>query len=425
MHRKLVEEKRWVGEQQFLHALNYCMLLPGPEAQQLAIYVGWLLHGYAGGLVAGTLFVLPGFFVMLGLSVLYAGLHAVGLVAGLFFGLKAAVLAVVIDATVRIGRRVLRNGILVALAACAFAALFFLRLPFPLVVLGAAAAGLAGGRLRPAAFAPQSHGPAAGEASRAADVAAAARLELRAAETVRASLARSLRVLVACGVLWVAPVVAAAALAGPDSVFVQEGIFFGKAAVVTFGGAYAVLAYIAQQAVERYGWLAPPEMLDGLGLAETTPGPLILVVEFVGFMGAFRAPGGLSPMAAGIAGAALTVWVTFVPCFLWIFLGAPYIESLRGNRHLGAALRAITAAVVGVIGNLAVWFGLHVLFGEVATVRGALGTVLVPRWSTLDPVALVIAAGSCAAILRFKVGMLPTLATAALAGVTYHLLVRG
>jgi len=417
MHRILVDEKRWVSEERFLHALNYCMLLPGPEAQQLATYIGWLLHGVRGGLVAGGLFVLPGVIAILGLSILYALYRDLGAVAALLFGLKAAVLAVVIEALVKIGKRVLKNRLLVGVAALAFCAIFFFAVPFPLIVGSAAAIGLVGGRLRPALFKP----PAPAVAGKAALVDAI--LDEGIPEHARPSVARAVRVVLVWGALWWTPVVVCALAAGAASVFTQEGIFFSKAAVVTFGGAYAVLVYVAQQAVARFGWLGPQQMVDGLGLAETTPGPLIMVVQFVGFLGAYNhPPAGMAPLLAGTIGALLTTWVTFAPCFLWIFLGAPYIEALRGNRHLGAALSAITAAVVGVILNLAVWFSLHVLFGELALYVGPLhARALVPVWHTIDLAALAIGAASFAALFRFKLGMLPTLGGAMLVGAALRL----
>ncbi len=419
MHRILVEEKRWISEERFLHALNYCMLLPGPEAQQLAIYIGWLLHGYSGGLVAGTLFVLPGFVTILALSYVYAAFQNVGFVAAMFFGLKAAVLAVVVEAVVRIGRRVLKNRAMLTLAALAFIGIFFFRIPFPLIVLGAGVIGLLGGRLRPESFVViKPHGP---DPASGSDPVIDALVEHQAPAHAQPSLSRALRVAALFLLLWFAPIAVLAALLGPEDIFVKVGIFFSKAATVTFGGAYSVLAYIAQQAVEHYGWLRPGEMLDGLGMAETTPGPLIQVVQFVGFMGCYRDPGPLHPMVAGTLGAVLTTWVTFVPCFLWIFLGAPYIESLRGNRRLSAALSAITAAVVGVVLNLAVWFALHVLFSEVHTVPVPPGvTLLVPAWGTISLPAALISLGAFVALFRFKLGMLPVLGTSTVAGLLFH-----
>lgn len=414
MHRVLVEEKRWVSEDRFLHAMNFCMLLPGPEAQQLATYVGWLLHRVRGGLVAGGLFILPGFLSILVLSVLYAGFREVPLVEGLFYGLKPAVLAVVVEAVVRIGRRALTNRALVGVAAAAFVAIFVLDVPFPVVVVGAGLVGLVGARVRPDLFVvARGHGGAPGHDYVTDGMATAARPPLqRTAATAAAWLA-----------VWLVPLGALAVALGTDHVFVQEGVFFSKAATVTFGGAYAVLAYVAQQAVDVYGWLLPGEMLDGLGMAETTPGPLVQVVQFVGFMGAYRHPGPLDPMVAGAIGSVVTTWATFAPCFLWIFVGAPYVEYLRGRRALAAALSSITAAVVGVILNLAVWFALHTLFGEVdeAVWHGA--RLYVPVWATVDPAAIVIAGLAAVALFRFKLGMVWTLALSAVAGAAYALVV--
>ena len=415
MHKIVVEEKRWIGEERFLHALNYCMLLPGPEAQQLATYIGWLLHRTWGGVVAGTLFVLPGFLVILALSTVYALFHGTPALETLFFGLKAAVLAVVVEAVLRVGRRALKNRIMVALAGLAFVAIFFLGVPFPLIVLAAAVIGLIGGRLRPDLFLPAAKAGAA--AAGAADAALDAGLD-----HTRPSLGRALRVLLLWGGLWAALPLLLVAIFGTTSIFAPIATFFSKMAVVTFGGAYAVLAYVAQQAVETLGWLRPGEMLDGLAMAETTPGPLILVLTYVGFLAAYRAPAGLDPLAAAFVGATLTTWVTFVPCFLWIFLGAPYIEKVRHSRPLQAALSAVTAAVVGVILNLAVWFALHALFAEVG--EAALGPLRfsLPVLSSLDPWAALLAVGAMLAMFRFHVGMLPTLAGCAVAGAAIRLL---
>jgi chromate transporter len=419
MHRILVEEKRWIGENRFLHALNYCMLLPGPEAQQLAVYVGWLLHRTKGGLVAGTLFVLPGLVAIMVLSLIYAAWGKVGIVAALFFGLKAAVLAVVLQAVARVGARALKNRVMLGIAAAAFVAIFFLKVPFPLIVLGAAVIGYVGGRAgHPAFLVGGGHGPAGGHILADADSALGETVPAHA----RPSTAWSLRIGGFFLVLWLAPIAALLLLTGPGNAFADIAVFFSKMAVVTFGGAYAVLAYVAQEAVETYRWLQPGEMLDGLGMAETTPGPLIMVTQFVGFMGAFRAPGGLNPYVAGVLGGLLTTWVTFTPCFLWIFLGAPYVEALRGNRALSGALAAITAAVVGVILNLAVWFGLHVLFREVVAVPWLFGLALdVPVLSTLDVASAVLTAAAIVAMFRFKAGMIPVLAACSAAGILYYL----
>lgn len=417
MQRILVDEKRWVSQGRFLHALNYCMLLPGPEAQQLAIYIGWLLHGARGGLVAGLLFVLPGFVSILTLSILYALYQQIPVVEALFFGLKAAVLAVVVEALFRIGRRALHNGLLVGLAAAAFVAIFIYEVPFPLIILGAGLAGFVGNRIRPALFVPPEAPAAATEAEQPIGDRAAAALS-------RPPAARLVRVAAVWLAIWSLPFLAVLALVGSRHVLFTEAVFFSQVAVVTFGGAYAVLAYVAQEAVMNYGWLRAGEMLDGLGMAETTPGPLIQVLQFVGFMGAYRNPGTLDPLLAGVLGSIVTTWVTFVPCFLWIFAGAPYIEYLRGRRSLSAALSAITAAVVGVILNLAVWFALHVLFGRLSE-RHAFGMRLfVPDPGTLDPWVLGLAAAAFVALFRFRIGMLWTLAGTAAAGIVVHLVLR-
>jgi chromate transporter len=413
MHRILVDEKRWVSENRFLHALNYCMLLPGPEAQQLAIYIGWLLHRAWGGLVAGTLFVLPGFVSILALSILYTSYQELTLVQGLFHGLKPAVVAVVVEAVARIGKRALKNRVMVAIAALAFVAIFFLEVPFPVIVLSAAVIGYVGGKLWPETFVViKGHAAKAGEASHA--------ITDEHAGAVRPNLRRTLTVLVVWLLIWLGPVAALYRFAGPNSVYTQEAIFFSKAAMVTFGGAYSVLAYVAEECVETYGWLKPGEMLDGLGMAETTPGPLIQVVQFVGFMGASRNPEPLSPLMAGIAGSVVTTWVTYAPCFLWIFLGAPYIESLRGRARLNAALSAVTAAVVGVILNLSIWFAVHTLFETVNDERAYGLRLLVPDWSTVDWMSAAIACGAMVAMFRLKVGMIPTLTAAAVVGAAYH-----
>ena len=420
MHRILVEEKRWIGENRFLHALNYCMLLPGPEAQQLAVYIGWLLHKTKGGLVAGTLFVLPGLLAIMALSWIYAAFGNVGVVEALFFGLKAAVLAIVLEAVMRIGRRALKNNVMLGLAAAAFVAIFAFDVPFPLIILTAALIGFFGGRAGLPAFLTGSNGH--GKHGKAVPDAETALGESVPAHA-RPSISWSLRVSAICLVLWLGPVAALLLALGPDDVFTNIAVFFSKMAVVTFGGAYAVLAYVAQQAVETYGWLQPGEMLDGLGLAETTPGPLIMVTQFVGFLGAFRDPGGLNPFVAGTLGGLLTTWVTFVPCFLWIFLGAPFVETIRGNRALAAALAVITAAVVGVVLNLAVWFGLHVLFGEVREVEGFGMSLEIPVLATIDPAALVLTLAAIVAVFHLKIGMIPVLAACSAAGVLYFLAV--
>jgi chromate transporter len=418
MHRILVEEKRWVGERRFLHALNYCMLLPGPEALQLAIYIGWLMHGLAGGLAAGWLFVLPGFVALMALSVVYALYGGVGLVAGLFFGLKAAVLAVVLQAVVRIGRRALRNGVTVGIAAAAFVATFALRAPFPLIILGAGPVGFLGARAGLPAFnAGGGHGSDAGDEYADAKSRLGETLPPHAAPGWRWSFAVSSVVLI----LWLGPVAGIVLALGPHSVFTQIAVFFSKMAVVTFGGAYAVLAYVAQEAVQTYGWLKPGEMLDGLGMAETTPGPLIIVTQFVGFLGAYRSPGGLQPLTAGVLGGVLTSWVTFTPCFLWIFLGAPFVEKLREAKALNGALAAITAAVVGVILNLAIWFGLHVLFAQARPVRFGPVAFDAPQFASVNLPAVFLCLLAGLALFRFKVGVIPVLLGCAAAGMALRL----
>jgi chromate transporter len=420
MHRILVEEKKWIGEERFLHALNFCMLLPGPEAQQLATYIGWLLHKTKGGLVAGTLFVLPGFLAIMILSWIYAGFGKVPAVEAVFFGLKAAVLAIVLDAVRRIGARALRNRAMVALAAAAFTAIFFFAVPFPLIIAAAGLAGFLGQRFGWAVFAGGpggGHGPGPGPAVPDAETALGTEVPAHA----RPKPGWAVRVAAVLLLLWLAPIGLLLLLLGPEHVFSKIGLFFSQMAVVTFGGAYAVLAYVAQQAVETYGWLLPGEMLDGLGMAETTPGPLIMVTQFVGFMGAYRGAGGMHPMLAGTLGGVLTTWVTFVPCFLWIFLGAPFIERLRGNRALSSALGAITAAVVGVVLNLALWFALHSLFAQQRPVRAAGLHFDAPVLASLDGTALLLSAAALIATFGFRVRTLPLLAGCALAGLTLRL----
>jgi chromate transporter len=416
MHRILVEEKRWVSESRFLHALNYCMLLPGPEAQQLATYIGWLLHRTPGGLAAGTLFVLPGFFAILGLSILYAVFQQTTIVAALFFGLKAAVLAVVVEAVIRIGKRALRNTLMLGIAALAFIALFFFEVPFPIVILLAGLFGLIAGRLWPETLSvirPHAVDGRVGDDDAIISDAMVVPSEV--------SLRRTVRVLAIWLGLWAAPLLALTLWLGNSHVLVTEGVFFSKAAMVTFGGAYSVLAYIGQQAVDTYRWLLPGEMLDGLGMAETTPGPLIQVVQFVGFMGAYRNPEPFSPLFAGVLGSLVTTWVTFTPCFLWIFLGAPYVERLRSNQAVTSALSTITAAVVGVVLNLALWFALHVAFARVDEIRWLGVRLLVPDVATASYASILIAAGAFFAMFQLHWGMMRTLATSAAVGLLYYL----
>ncbi|MFC1458645.1 chromate efflux transporter [Microvirga arabica] len=419
MHRIIVEEKRWIGENRFLHALNYCMLLPGPEAQQLATYIGWLMHRTVGGLIAGVLFVLPGVVSIMALSIVYALFGKVGVVSALFFGLKAAVLAVVLQAVVRIGGKALKNRIMIGLAAAAFIAIFFFGVPFPIIVLTAGVIGFFGGRAGVPAFQVGGGHGSSKDGKQVADAEALLGEDLP--EHARPTVARALWVSAVCLALWLVPVALLLVTLGPDNVFSRIATFFSTMAVVTFGGAYAVLAYVAQQAVESYGWLNPGEMLDGLGMAETTPGPLIMVLQFVGFMGSFRDPGVLSPFTAGVLGGLLATWVTFVPCFLFIFLGAPFIEALRGNQALHGALSAITAAVVGVVLNLAIWFAIHTVFRETWPVRGFGLSFDAPVLASVDIWALLLSAAAVIAMFRFKVGMIPTLAACSVAGIILYL----
>ncbi|MFN2427922.1 MAG: chromate efflux transporter [Candidatus Binatia bacterium] len=420
MHRILVDEKRWIGDARFLHALNYCMLLPGPEAQQLAVYIGWLLHRTKGGLVAGLLFILPGFVSIMALSILYAAYGNVGAVAALFFGMKAAVLAVVIEAVQRVGKRSLRSTTMRTVAVAAFVAVFVFDIAFPLVVLAAGLLGFVGTRMDVAAFTAGGGGHGAGGGAPLADAESA--LGEAMPSHARPSTAWSLRMAGVMLALWLVPVALIVASSGDGraGAFADIAVFFSKMAVVTFGGAYAVLTYVAQQAVENYGWLNAREMMDGLGMAETTPGPLIMVNQFVGFLAAFRNPGGFHPYVAGVLGSVLTVWVTFVPCFLWIFLGAPYVETLRNNRALSGALATITASVVGVIANLAVWFALHVMFSEVRVVSGYGATLDVPVLASVNVASVMLFLGASWAIFRAKIGMLTVLATTAALGVVLH-----
>jgi chromate transporter len=395
MHRELVEERQWVDEPQFLHALNFCMLLPGPEAQQLATYFGWLLNGTKGAIAAGTLFVLPGAVAILGLSFLYAIFGDLAAVEALFFGLKAAVLAIVVDAVIRIGRRALKSRLAQLIAAAAFVAIFFFAVPFPVIVVVAAAIGFF------TRLSMVSHGD--GEAA------------LPPRE-------RSWWLPAGFAFLWLAPVAALLIFAGRGNVFTEIALFFSRMAVVTFGGAYAVLAYVAQQAVDHYHWLSASEMLDGLGMAETTPGPLIMVTQFVGFMGAMRNAVGLDPLLAGTLGALLTTWVTFTPCFLWIFVGAPYVERLRGTAALSSALAAVTAAVVGVILNLAIWFAVHTLFARVTPVRSGAFHFDAPVASTVILPAAFLALAAAVALLRFRINPMLVLGACAAAGIALKLL---
>ena len=404
MHTELVERKRWIGEERFLHALNYCMLLPGPEATQLAIYCGWLLHRTWGGLAAGVLFVLPSALILWGLSYVYVAAGHVAWIAAIFTGLKPAVLAIVASAGFRLAQKALKNPVMWSLAGLAFVAILFLRVPFPAIIGAAALIGYLGGLRWEKLF-----NVVKGHGAKATAALSAVIDDTHAAPAhTRPSLARAVRVLVLGLGLWWTPVLLAGLWQGWSGTLVQECFFFSKAAMVTFGGAYAVLPYVAQQAVENFSWLTAPQMLDGLGLAETTPGPLIMVLQFVGFLGGWNHPGALAPLVAATLGAALTTWVTFVPCFMWIFLGAPYIEQLRQQTRLTCALSAVTASVVGVVFNLAVWFGWHVLF---------------PGGTRVEWFALTVAVAAFVAMQRFKVGLIPVVfASGALGLLRYFVL---
>lgn len=407
MHRIVVDEKRWVSEQRFLHALNFCMLLPGPEAQQLATYLGWLLHGRRGGLLAGTLFVLPGVVVLGVLCALYVTLQGTTPFLALFFGLKAAVTAIVAEAVVRISRRVLKNHAMWLIAAAAFAGIFFLQLPFPMIILAAGIIGAIGSKVAPETFI----------VVKPKDAQADDEDEVQLRELPRPTLLKTLGVAAVFLTLWFTPTLACRQLLGERHVLTQEGWFFSQAASVTFGGAYAVLPFVQQQAVERHHWLEPEEMVDGLAMAETTPGPLIIVVQFVGFLAAYRDPAPFTPATAGVLGSLLTAWGTFVPSFMWVFVGAPYMERMRQARVLSGTLSAITAAVVGVVLNLAVWFALQTFFcGQVETVRWSALAIPAPLWSEFSPAAALLAALSGYLLIGRKWSMFAVLGLAVAVG---------
>ena len=418
MHDEIVVRRKWVGERRFLHALNYCMLLPGPEAQQLATYLGWLLRGPAGGLFAGGLFILPGFISIMGLSILFAAYGNLTWVAGLFFGISAAVIPIVANAVLRIGRRVIKNPPMLAIAAAAFVGIFTFEFPFPLIVAVAATIGLVGGRTRPEVF-----NIITGHDETAVADDGQALIGDEDVVLAKPSIGRALKVLAIGLGLWFGPVALLMAILGRSSVYLDVAWFLSTAAVLTFGGAYSVLAYISQEAVNTYGWLEPGEMISGLGMAETTPGPLIQVVQFVGFMGPYREPGSLPPLQAGVFGAVIATWVTFVPSFLWIFLGAPFIEYLRGRPSITSALSTITAAVVGVVLNLAIWFALFTLFDDVREHRRFGALLYQPDVATLDWAAVAIAAGAAIAIFRYNTQTLRVVGGAAVVGVIYQLFV--
>src|SRR5256885_13883707 len=394
MHAELVEKKRWIDNARFLHALNFCMLLPGPEAQQLAIYIGWLLHKTRGGIVAGAFFVIPSIFILWALSYVYVAFGNIPWIAAIFYGLKPAVLAIVATAVIRIGSKALKNAVMWSLALAAFVAIYFFRVPFPLIIISAGVLGLVGSRILPQYF--------RGEVAQPFDVDLASKTGRRA----KPMWLHALKISMTWIVIWALPLTLAGIFLGTQHTIFREGIFFSKAAVVTFGGAYAVLPYVSQQAVEHYHWLTAPQMLDGLGLAETTPGPLIMVLQFVGFLGAWNHPGSLPPLLAATFGALVTTWTTFVPCFLWVFLGAPYIEKLRDVKLLTAALSTVTSAVVGVILNLAVWVGLHVRS---------------PGNGNIDWFALVVCAIAFVAMLRYKIDIIPVVLGSGLLGLIWKM----
>ncbi len=405
MQTELVEKKKWISQSRFLHALNFCMLLPGPEAQQLAIYIGWLLHKTWGGIVAGAFFVIPSIFVLWGLSFVYAAYGNIPWIAAVFYGLKPAVMAIVAAAVIRIGRKALKNSVMWSLAALAFVAIFFFKIPFPIIVIGAGLIGFIGGKLWKNKFlVVGGHGDAKDtDRSVLGD-------DTESPDHTRPSLARGLKVTAVCVALWLLPTILLGLWQGWDGVLFKEGLFFSKAAVVTFGGAYAVLPYVAQQAVDHYGWLQPGQMMDGLGLAETTPGPLIMVVQFVGFMGGWVQHGSMNQLLVATLGALITTWTTFTPCFLWIFVGGPHIEQLRGNARLTTTLSAVTAAVVGVVMNLAVWFGIHVLR---------------PSNGSFDWFALGLSAIAFIGMMKWKWGVIPVVLGSGLLGLLFKMFVFG
>ncbi len=397
MQTELVDKKKWISQSRFLHALNFCMLLPGPEAQQLAIYIGWLLHKTWGGIVAGAFFVIPSIFILWALSFIYAAFGNVPWIAAIFYGLKPAVTAIVLTAVIRIGRKALKNEVMWTLAALAFIAIYFFKVPFPAIILCAGVIGFVGGLLWKSKFENAAKENSTSAASVISD-------EQESPAHARPNLSRAVRISIVWLTLWLTPTVIVGAVRGWDSTLFKEGLFFSKAAVVTFGGAYAVLPYVTQQALFHYGWLKPGQMMDGLGLAETTPGPLIMVLQFVGFMGAWQHPEGLPPLVAATIGALITTWATFTPCFLWIFLGGPYIEQLRGNPRITSTLTAITAAIVGVVLNLAVWFALRVFF---------------PAGDAIDWFAILLCAATFVAMLRYKIDIIPIVVGAGILGLLY------
>ncbi len=406
MHKDIVEKKKWISENHFLQALNFCMLLPGPEAQQLAVYIGWLMNRTWGGIVAGTLFVLPSVFILWGLSWLYASMGNIPAVSALFYGLKPAVVAIVAEAVIRIGKKSLKNEVLVGLAAVAFVGIYFLHIPFPVIVLSAGIIGFLGGIYAPAKFVVLKPRQTQSNQAQQAQAQTQAQSALPEHAYRKPTWSRSFKVTAVSLALWSLPIILLGTWLGWNSIFIDIGVLFSKAAVITFGGAYAVLAYIGQQAVGHYGWIRSEQMMDGLGLAETTPGPLIMVNQFVGYLAAYRNPGGLAPSTAGAIGGLLTTWVTFVPSFMFVLLGAPFVEKLRGNARLGAALSAITAAVVGVVLNLGVNFALH---------------ALLPDGGGFDWYALVISAIAFVGMQYLKWPMIPVIIGSAFAGYLWQI----
>lgn len=399
MHRIVVEEKKWLDEKRFLHALHYCMLLPGPEAQQLAIYVGWLLHGVRGGLVAGLLFIIPGAIAIFALSILYVTLGGYPLLDGMFLGLKAAVIVIVIQAMIRIGKNTLKTALSMMLAIGGFIALFVFDIGFPFVLLGAAVVGLLSVKF----------GLSRGEK----DASDFTQDVIKRPGTKRAA--------VVCTALWGVGVIALYLGLGNDHIFSQLATFFSQVTVLTFGGAYAVLSFVAQQGVENFAWLEAGEMMDGLAMAETTPGPLIMVTQFVGFMAAYRNDVLGFPILSAVLGGLVTIWVTFLPCFIWIFVGAPYVEKLRGIKSISAVLSAVSAAVVGVIANLALWFSINALFDEQAQWTGGMTDVMYPVFSSIDYSMLIITCVAACLAFRWKLSILPLLGVCVLAGLLAQL----
>lgn len=417
VHRIVVEEKKWISATHFFHALNYCMLLPGPEAQQLVTYIGWLLHGWRGGLTAGLLFIFPGAAAILALSIIYAAIGHGFLAQAVFLGLKSAVIAIIVEALIQMGRKTLHDGFTVFIAAAAFVSLFLLNIPFPIILTVSAVLGFCMGKIKTPRHLGNMNLGAKGP--NAPPFAAAPK------RTEKFSLGYLVNVLWIGFLLWWVPVAVVLILFGAESIFFKQCLFFSKTAVLTFGGAYSVLAYVAQQAVSVFGWLSPDQMMDGLSMAETTPGPLIMVLQFVGFISAFQNPEGMDPFLAGMLGSAITTWVTFVPCFIWVFAGAPYMETLRNNYRINYALSAVTAAVTGVILNLAVWFTLHTLFSRIHAILCGPFHIGLPDLESLNPLALVIALAACWMMFIRKMNMFWTLGVCFSMGLIFYWFKQG